>query len=139
MRAINRYFFGDQPRGIDPQWHVEWHPPVPFAHYPAKLAQLAADIGVAPLLDTPFNACKSALKALEYGALGMAMIASELAPYAGTPIRRVCNTQEWIAALAALENDPQRQQEGQSLNNWVKKHFSEEKVAKLWGYALFSV
>ena len=132
-------FFGDQPRGIDPQWHVEWHPPVPFAHYPAKLAQLAADIGVAPLLDTPFNACKSALKALEYGALGMAMIASELAPYAGTPIRRVCNTQEWIAALAALENDPQRQQEGRSLNNWVKKHFSEEKVAKLWGRALFSV
>ena len=129
-------FFGDQPRGMDPQWQVEWHPPVPFAHYPVKLAQLVADIGVAPLLDTPFNTCKSALKALEYGALGMAMIASDLAPYANAPIRRVCNAQEWIVALAALENDAQRQLEAQTLNNWVKKHFLEEKIVQLWSNAL---
>lgn len=39
------------------------------------------DIGVAPLTDTPFNACKSHIKWLEYSALGLATIASSVAEY----------------------------------------------------------
>jgi GT2 family glycosyltransferase/glycosyltransferase involved in cell wall biosynthesis len=37
--------------------------------------------GVAPLLDTPFNRSKSALKFLEYSALGIPSICSDISPY----------------------------------------------------------
>jgi glycosyltransferase involved in cell wall biosynthesis len=39
------------------------------------------DIGLAPLADIPFNQSKSHLKALEYAALGVPVIASDLPPY----------------------------------------------------------
>jgi glycosyltransferase involved in cell wall biosynthesis len=39
------------------------------------------DIGLAPLRDHPFNWCKSSLKALEYGAMGIPVVASAVGPY----------------------------------------------------------
>lgn len=41
-------------------------------------------IGLAPLLDTPFNRCKSSLKALDYAALGTAVLASDVPVYQGS-------------------------------------------------------
>lgn len=48
--------------------------PVPIADYPAAVAGL--DVGVVPLRDCAFNAAKSALKLLEYAALGVAPVVS---------------------------------------------------------------
>jgi glycosyltransferase involved in cell wall biosynthesis len=42
------------------------------------------DIGLAPLADTPFNACKSAIKTLDYAALGLAVLASDTEVYRGS-------------------------------------------------------
>ena len=42
------------------------------------------DIGIAPLADTPFNRCKSAIKTLDYAALGLPVLASDRAVYRGT-------------------------------------------------------
>jgi GT2 family glycosyltransferase/glycosyltransferase involved in cell wall biosynthesis len=42
------------------------------------------DIGIAPLADTPFNRCKSDIKALDYAALGLPMLASDHVAYHGT-------------------------------------------------------
>ncbi|HEX2941484.1 MAG TPA: glycosyltransferase [Rhodopila sp.] len=42
------------------------------------------DIGLAPLLDSPFNRCKSPIKALDYAALGMAVLASDVSVYRGS-------------------------------------------------------
>lgn len=39
------------------------------------------DIGLAPLADIPFNYSKSHLKALEYAALGIPVVATDLPPY----------------------------------------------------------
>ncbi len=39
------------------------------------------DIGLAPLSDNIFNACKSHVKALEYAAMGIPVIATDLPPY----------------------------------------------------------
>lgn len=51
---------------------------VEFVYWPAKLNSLRADIGVAPLLDTQFNRCKSNLKYLEYGIAGLAGVYSDV-------------------------------------------------------------
>jgi glycosyltransferase involved in cell wall biosynthesis len=42
------------------------------------------EIGLAPLTDTPFNRCKSAIKTLDYAALGMAVLASDVPAYRGS-------------------------------------------------------
>lgn len=41
------------------------------------------DIGLAPLLDDPFNRSKSFIKALEFNALGIPVLASDVEPYRG--------------------------------------------------------
>ena len=46
--------------------------------------QPAWDIGLAPLADTAFNRCKSAIKTLDYAALGMAVVASDVDVYRGS-------------------------------------------------------
>jgi glycosyltransferase involved in cell wall biosynthesis len=51
--------FADWLCSVDPPWHI----------------------GLAPLLDTPFNRCKSPLKALDYAALGIAVLASDVPVY----------------------------------------------------------
>jgi GT2 family glycosyltransferase/glycosyltransferase involved in cell wall biosynthesis len=42
------------------------------------------DIGIAPLAETPFNRCKSAIKTLDYAALGLPVLASDRAAYRGS-------------------------------------------------------
>jgi GT2 family glycosyltransferase/glycosyltransferase involved in cell wall biosynthesis len=41
-------------------------------------------IGLAPLLNTPFNLCKSPIKAMDYAALGLAVVASDTPVYRGS-------------------------------------------------------
>ena len=44
-------------------------------------ASLQIDVGIAPLLASPFNFCKSNVKFQEYAALGIAGVYSDLPPY----------------------------------------------------------
>lgn len=69
------------------------------------------DIGLAPLADSSFNACKSAIKALDYAALGLVTLASDVAAYRGSLAdgpggRLVPNTTAaWYEALSRLIRD----------------------------------
>ncbi len=56
--------------------------------YPAFVAWLTDrqrrqpwSIGIAPLADTPFNRCKSAIKMLDYAALGLATVVADMPAY----------------------------------------------------------
>lgn len=68
------------------------------------------DIGIAPLADTVFNRSKSPIKAIEYAALGIPVIASDSEPYrdfvldgvTGFLVRR---EHEWNKRLYELSND----------------------------------
>lgn len=53
-----------------------------YAAYARTLAEVSPDIGLAPLADNAFNRCKSAVKWLEYSALGAAGVYADLPPYA---------------------------------------------------------
>jgi len=52
--------------------------------YPSKLASMGFDIAIAPLWDNEFNRAKSNLRYLEYSALGIPTVASNVEPYAKT-------------------------------------------------------
>lgn len=58
---------------------VEYLPPVKFKDYPKMVAK--ADIVAIPLEDTKFNACKSDIKGLEFAAMRIPCVASDIAPY----------------------------------------------------------
>lgn len=105
--GVELVFMGCAPPGIEAE-------SVPFsedyAGYARTLAGLAPDIGIAPLEDTPFNRCKSAVKWLEYSALGAAGVYSDLPPYAlvrhgETGLKVGDDSGEWERALARLVED----------------------------------
>jgi glycosyltransferase involved in cell wall biosynthesis len=75
-------------------------------------AQPPWHIGLAPLLDTPFNRCKSPIKAMDYAALGLVVLASDTPVYRGSIAdgpagQLVPNSHaEWYAALNWLLRNP---------------------------------
>ncbi len=60
-------------------WHVMNTPT--YAHFAKIFQSQVADIFVAPLLENSFNICKSSVKYLEYSALGIPGVYSNLDPY----------------------------------------------------------
>ncbi|MFP5222919.1 MAG: glycosyl transferase family 1 [Acidobacteriota bacterium] len=87
-----------------------------YAAYARALKNLAPDIGLAPLEDTPFNRCKSAVKWLEYSALGAAGVYADLAPYAPvrhgeTGLKAGADPDQWEEALMRLVVDASMRQE----------------------------
>jgi glycosyltransferase involved in cell wall biosynthesis len=82
-----------------------------YAGYAATLAALGAHIGIAPLFDDAFNRCKSAVKWLEYSALGMAGVYADLPPYSRvrqgeTGFKAGSDPAAWEKALSALIGSP---------------------------------
>lgn len=67
------------------------------------------DIGIAPLMDSAFNRCKSAIKAMDYMGLGLAVVVSDVEAYRNLPddaVLRVANDPDsWYEALAGLVRD----------------------------------
>lgn len=129
-------FFGMCPEEIRPLL-AEYHELAPFADYPRKLAALNLDIAVAPLEDIPFNHGKSNLRLLEYGALGLPVVCSDVSPYRDSPARRVTNDpQQWIAALRERIHDlDAAEQEGEALRQWVLRDYVLENHVEEWLYA----
>ena len=90
-------------------------PPTASASYPGFVNwithQPAWDIGLVPLVDNAFNRCKSALKTLDFGALGLALLASDVTVYRGSVAdgaggMLVPNTEDaWYLALCRLVRD----------------------------------
>lgn len=80
--AQERHFrFADymQPLLENPQ--VEIYEPCEVQDYPKWLMSKRVDIGLAPLADLPFNRAKSALKYVEFGAMGIPGVYADLEPY----------------------------------------------------------
>lgn len=85
-------------------WVTVWADPVGY------MKHLDWQIGIAPLANTQFNRCKSALKALEYGARGIVVVASDVEPYRrfvrhGETGFLVSRDHEWGAFLTLLVRD----------------------------------
>lgn len=117
----------------------EFHPMVPFDDYPSSLAALDLDLAVAPLMDHPFNRCKSHLKVLEYGVLGYPVIASDLPPYQQCPVMLAGpeDVGDWVEKIRFLLNhEDQRVAQSQQLRDWVLKHNMIRHRSSQWLRAL---
>jgi len=137
---VDWVFMGMCPDELRP-FIKEFHPFVSYSHYPKTMAGLALDIAIAPLQDNPFNACKSNLRLLEYGAMGWPVVCSDVYPYRtdDPPVTRVANTDvAWLAALRALMADTAlRRQRGRALHEWVLAHYTLEQQVQRWYAAIF--
>lgn len=112
---------------------AEFQPMRPFAEYPAALSSARLDLAIAPLADNPFNRCKSRLKALEYGALGIPVIAADLEPYRDCPVTLAPSNDvdAWVERIRELAGSPEkRKSDGEKLRRWVlENHVMEQRVA----------
>ena len=70
---------------------------------------MQVDIGCCPLADTPFNRCKSPIKAWEYGMAGAAVVASPTVygreRLAGLPVLLASDADVWESEISALIED----------------------------------
>ncbi|HEV2264779.1 MAG TPA: glycosyltransferase [Stellaceae bacterium] len=120
-KDVDWVFFGMCPDALRP-FVKEFHDWVPIPEYPAKLASLSLDLGVAPLEFNPFNEAKSNLRLLEYGVLGIPVICTDIVPYQGDmPVRRVKNRhRDWVKAIREMAADRAAcQREGEALRQVV--------------------
>lgn len=121
-------FFGMCPDQLLPYVH-EYHYGVPIDQYPKRLAALNLDLALAPLEQNKFNDCKSNLRLLEYGALGLPVICSDVLCYRGDlPVTRVKNRyRDWIDAIRLHLSDlDAAERQGDLLQQVVHRHWMLE-------------
>lgn len=105
-----------------------------FKFVPKRLSEVAWDIGIAPLVDTPFTRSKSHIKWMEYSMFKIPTIASRVYPYF-VPIKNrkviedgvtglLCRPQEWEEKLDRLITDANlRKKLGANAFEFVKKEW----------------
>jgi glycosyltransferase involved in cell wall biosynthesis len=113
----------------------------PTPAYPYVSAIQNPDIGFIPLIDNPFNRCKSNLKWIEMGSMGVPCVMSNVTPYKeaydGKNAIMVDNTHKaWVKGLEVLINDPDlRAKIGQAAQDTVLRDFDIHKKYVLWEQA----
>lgn len=123
-----------------PENQIEYHPWVAHNAYPFKLALLNLDIGLCPLVDNQFNRNKSAIKWMEYSAMGFMSIVSGIPPY--SPVVKDGETalmvksqddSEWLHWLELAINNPKTRAEiARNAYEDVKKNHNADTKAHLW-------
>jgi glycosyltransferase involved in cell wall biosynthesis len=121
-------FLGWHPQGIGE--HITFHPAVKVEDYMTALAEMDLDVAIAPLEDNFFNECKSHLKLLEFSALGMPVICSDVYPYQESPGKlvkpRAKQWKDWAAVLADYASDEELRMKDAWLHYVWATHFTLE-------------
>jgi glycosyltransferase involved in cell wall biosynthesis len=83
-----------------------------YLDFLAQFSKMKWRCGLAPILDTPFNACKANTKFIEYTVAGIPVVASDLPVYreiaaAGRGVL-AGNAPQWADAVGALVSDTNR-------------------------------
>lgn len=135
LRERNRakvVFFGRAPKRIpdDIRSRIETIPFSSFAEYPHRLADVKADVAIAPLSNTIFNVAKSNIKLLEYGACGYPIIASNVGPYSEAMMSSLPKASPWVVTpdgwLSALnkfyDNPDFRAEAAENALEYARRH-----------------
>ncbi len=116
--------------------------PVKVNEYLTKLSLLNSDVALIPLAKNDFNICKSNLKLIEFSALGVPCITSEIYPYKDNPAIKIPitknNTDMWIDSLKNYDkNEAIRFHHANLCYNYAKQFMLENKInistiKKIW-------
>lgn len=100
-----------------------------YARYPRLLHDAGFDIALAPLVDNPFNRCKSNIKWQEYSACGFAGLYADLPPYddtvehGRTGLLVGPEPDQWYQGIALLITHPELRRElGRQARQEVQRH-----------------
>lgn len=120
-----------------PEDRIEAHHWVQRVAYNYKLALLNLDIGLCPVIDNTFNRCKSSIKYLEYSALGIPSIASNIPPYSPDIVDGetglLVSEKGWFNAMELLIEDKKlRLKMGESAYQNAYKNHNADKEAHKW-------
>jgi hypothetical protein len=105
--------------------HLSFMPYVPPDTYPAALAALDLDLGLAPLDVSPFNRCKSPVKFYEYALAGTLGLTSIVSPYADElPTRWMTPRRGWVRTISTLLalSSAERTERADAQREWVIGH-----------------
>lgn len=133
-------FYGTRPPGLlEDSENIEWKPTqtYDYSQFAADFQGFEADIVIAPLEDNVFNRCKSGIKYLEYSALGVPGVYSNLPPYSeiisnGENGLLATSLENWKQYLLHLINNPEARlkiaQKAQLdvQNNWLMRKKSNQ-------------
>ena len=110
---------------------------VDIMSFPSMVKGWDGDIGIAPLRDNAFNRAKSNLRWLEYSALGLPSVMSDVRPFSESVSGEtgiLCKTRmEWFDALKDLiEDKGYRESMGENAYKAVRKNFNMGDVARIY-------
>jgi glycosyltransferase involved in cell wall biosynthesis len=116
-----------------------------YRHYPVIPFQFLSDfnagldIGIAPLVDTPFNRARSSIKVKEYSATGVPWLASPVGPYVRLGSEQggqLVADDDWYDALDHLIRHPrERRRRGKRAKKWAKSQAMLADAGDLWEQA----
>lgn len=108
-----------------------------YIDYRRRLNALQWDIGLAPMPDTPFHACKHYNKFCEYAATGVSGIYSDLPPYTFMPNReafgRFCrnDARSWYEQICAeIDDFPGREARRRRVSDYAATVLAPEAIGR---------
>ena len=117
--AVRFLFYGIEPPGELAKNAAVSHQPVltyDYKNFVSLMGHLRADLAIAPLCDNDFNHSKSALKYLEYSAMGIPAVYSRISPYSdviedGSDGMLAATPEEWFEKTELLIRDANLRQQ----------------------------
>ena len=135
---VTLVLMGDTLPGLWPVGRVETYQGVHPTGYYGALQKLELDIVLAPLVDNDFNRAKSPVKALEAGAIGAAIAASNVGPYRqhlehGHTALLANTGEDWESNLFTMVDDiALRESLATAARQWVEQKGSMESTGPIW-------
>ena len=124
--------FGDvKPNNIKNQSHWDRIDYLPFYELPKYIRE--SWLAIAPLEQSVFNSCKSAIKFLEAGAFGVPLLASPLRAFRRYENEglRIVREDSWLDELAQFEDEEYYQFASESAVNVARVALTDESVQRL--------
>jgi glycosyltransferase involved in cell wall biosynthesis len=147
-QRVKLRLFGDVPTTVKEAINAlrfDWTGGVPYEMYPRKLAYSNFDIGIAPVEDNAFNVCKSNIKWMEYAAVRVPCVASNVYPYAQSITHGengfLASTEEdWYSSLIKLVDDEEeRRRIGNAAYKTAWQDWSSSTRAQTWDQVFTSL
>jgi glycosyltransferase involved in cell wall biosynthesis len=142
--SVQLHFYGLQPpEALQEHSQVIWTPAESssYAEFAAHFSSQRWDIFIAPLKDNLFNRSKSAIKFLEYSALGVPGVYSRITPYErlvqdGINGLLAADGQDWQRGLNRLiESSQLRKQIGSKARETLRRNWLISQHAGAWAEA----